>query len=286
MTGIISDFILSVVAEILEIFGNMMLNIFEQTLFPERFLSQVLSNKVMNDLTLIVYYFGLSLLALKVLRKGFMVYIVWRDGDPDSSPQDMLTGSIVAVAISASFPTLYTWMTDVTLWFGQKILNAISDSGVRTWAETLKAFALSLGGKSLINGILLLIICIQVILLMLQLLKRGVELLVMRLGVPIATLGLVDSDGGVWKPYIKIFFQSMFTTIIQISLMELAFAIAVVMPTGLWGLLWALATMQAALKLPALMQQLLVNSGAGGSSVGQKVYTTMHLVNAVKSIVK
>lgn len=286
MTGIISDFILSVVAEILEIFGNMMLNIFEQTLFPERFLRQVLSNKVMNDLTLIVYYFGLSLLALKVLRKGFMVYIVWRDGDPDSSPQDMLTGSIVAVAISASFPTLYTWMTDVTLWFGQKILNAISDSGVRTWAETLKAFALSLGGKSLINGILLLIICIQVILLMLQLLKRGVELLVMRLGVPIATLGLVDSDGGVWKPYIKIFFQSMFTTIIQISLMEMAFAIAVVMPTGLWGLLWALATMQAALKLPSLMQQLLVNSGAGGSSVGQKVYTTMHLVNAVKSIVK
>ncbi len=118
-----------------------------------------------------------------------------------------------------------------------------------------------------------------------QLLKRGIDLLILRLGVPIATAGLVDSDGGVWKPYIKIFFQAMFTTVIQLFLIELALAILMAQTATLWGLVWALVAMQAALKTPQLMQQLLVSTGAGGG-VGQKVYTTMHVVNAVKSFIK
>lgn len=288
MTGIISDFVLSATAEIIEVFGNMMVNIFRQTLYPERFLSQVLNETVITNITQITYGFSVSLLVLKILKKGFAVYILWRDGDPDSSPQEMIMGSVSAVVISISFPTLYAWMTDITVWFGTRVFDALSGSGTRTWAETIQSFVLSLGGQSLINGIMLLILSIQVVILMLQLLKRGLELFVLRLGIPIATIGMVDSDGGVWKPYIKIFFQSMFTTIIQIFLMQLAFAIAVVMTASVWGMLWAISAMQASLKLPVLMQQLLVSAGGGGGGggIGQKVYTTMHVVNAVKSIMK
>ncbi len=133
MAGIIKDFILTLVAEIIELLANFLIDIFEQTLYPERFLGQILSASVMNQLTYFIYGFGASLLVLKVLRKGYLVYIVWREGDPDSSPQDMLMGSMMAIAISATFPTLYGWMAEITLWFGSRVLYHLSNNATKDW---------------------------------------------------------------------------------------------------------------------------------------------------------
>ena len=51
---------------------------------------------------------------------------------------------------------------------------------------------------------------------------RGLEMLILRIGLPIACAGLLDSDKGVFAPYMKKFFQSTVTIIVQIALVKLS----------------------------------------------------------------
>lgn len=76
------------------------------------------------------YIYGavLILVVLKLLSKGFNVYILWRDGDSEQSPRTLLMGIAIALAASIAFPTLYSVGVKATTEIGDGIMQQISDS--------------------------------------------------------------------------------------------------------------------------------------------------------------
>jgi len=51
---------------------------------------------------------------------------------------------------------------------------------------------------------------------------KGIELLVMRIGIPFASIGLLNSDGGVFPDYVRSFLMTAFTLVIQLALLNVS----------------------------------------------------------------
>ena len=124
--------------------------------------------------------------------------------------------------------------------------------------------------------ILILIYLIGYLWLYLKLIGRGIEMLVLRLGFPIAALGLVNSDGGIFPSYVQIILKQMATSIVQVALMYLSFRLA--MRFTLTNILLAFAVLLVAFRTPVILSQVLSPQRQGGG-MGQKLHTALMLRN-------
>ena len=68
----------------------------------------------------------------------------------------------------------------------------------------------------LVTAIFGLVFVIVYFILYFQFLMRGLEILILRVGIPLACVGLIDNDKGVFKPYMSKFFQSALPSLIHI----------------------------------------------------------------------
>ena len=123
----------------------------------------------------------------------------------------------------------------------------------------------------------------MVFIMWITLIKRGIELLILRLGVPFAAVGLIDSDMGAFKGYMQIFLKAAFTTVIQVGLLSWAFRVAGTFEFA--NLMIAIAIISAAFATPLMMQQFLVATGGNGG-VTQKVYSAGMAARAIRSLVR
>ena len=65
--------------------------------------------------------FGVSLIILKFLKKGFECYVMWTDGDPDSEPIQLIIRFVQAIAVAVCFPVMYGWLPSMNCWItGQR----------------------------------------------------------------------------------------------------------------------------------------------------------------------
>lgn len=284
MTAIFSSLISDIVNAGFSAFDGVMLWLLEGMLHVETLMdsavSSIITVTVVSDLYQFVYTFAWGLLILKFLFKGFEIYILWRDGDADASPQDMFMGSLEAVVVMLVFPYLYDVMAEVTIWFSAGIMRSF---GLST-GDTFPVYsATTLQGLNIILILLLLIYLILLVVLIVKLIQRGFELLILRMGVPIACLGLVDSDKGLYKGYIQTFFKAMFTSVIQIVLMSLSLRV-IVTPT-LFNLLCGFAAICMAFATPLMMQQFLVSVGRGGGGLSQKIYTASITARSIRGLI-
>ena len=103
-----------------------------------------------------------------------------------------------------------------------------------------------------------------------QMVFRGIELLVYRLGVPLAVVGFIDSDDGVWKGYIQALFRQLATVLVCYVLTMLG--MAVMSSLGWLNLIVGIALEFDAFKAPKMLSQFLIPSGGGGGKM-QIVYT-------------
>lgn len=118
-----------------------------------------------------------------------------------------------------------------------------------------------------------------------QFLMRGLELMILRIGMPMACVGLLDNDKGVFKTYINKFFQSMLAVLIQICLCKLG--VGMMLNIGInMNVFWGLACMVLAIKTPAFLRDFLVPTGGGASGVINNVYHSVRLVGMVKGMAK
>ena len=51
---------------------------------------------------------------------------------------------------------------------------------------------------------------------------KGIEILVMRIAIPFASIGLLNSDEGVFPDYIRSFLMTAFTLVVQLTLLNLS----------------------------------------------------------------
>ncbi len=276
MTELFSEFLSNLLSSAFERFDALMLKLITNMLYVEKLFAGALSADSIVNVYNYIYAFACCLVCLKFLTKGFKIYILWRDGDADSSVQDMLIGIGQASVVMTGFPYCYDLMADVT----EKLTDGItSNFGFGT--VSVSALAQLFGSGGLFELILILIYVIMVFLLYIMLIKRGVELLILRLGMPFAAMGLVDSDFGVFKGYMQTLIKTLLTSVIQITLLSLS--IRVMTNFSIVNLFCGMAIISSAFSTPALLQNILIPSG--GNTIN-KIYTGVRMASVAKSLIR
>ena len=284
MITMFNDVFVNLINEAFLLFDTMLFDLLSGMLFAEELVSiegaTFLSESAITAMFTFIYGFCCALVVLKFLSKGFKIYILWRDGDADSSPADMVVGIMQAAVVMVSFPLIYRYMVSITLFLAQNLLALMGTYEYVSAPLFLDPMALA--GQGILFLLFLLIYVIAIFILWLQLLGRGFELLILRLGIPFACLGLIDSDMGIFKGYIQIFFKAMLTSVVQILLLSLSLKIV----TNLHNMnvMVGLVVLMAAFKTPNLLQQILVQNG--GSGVMQKVQSGAMLASSIKGLMR
>jgi hypothetical protein len=222
--------------------------------------------------------FGVSLIVLKFQKKGFDVYVGWSDGDPDSDPLSLVTNFLRAMAVALCFPVLYDALISVTIDLIDRSIVIIDRLPDRQSVVNIIVNAVS---GSIFMALAGLILVIVYVILWLQFMMRGIEMTVMRVGMPIACTGLLDSDKGIFAPYMKKFFMNAATVLIQICLVKLSLTVMV-----LGNCFYALAIAFVAMRTPRFLQEFTLSASGAGGSVVNTVYHTSRLYQMAKSAIK
>lgn len=257
--------------------NNILSGLVPITLHAEQYMTTLLGTNGFNEIFNIFFGFGISLIVLKFLKKGFETYILWTEGDADADPLLLLTNFFKALAVSVSFPVLYGWLADIVEDITGKLLTAIG-SGMQ---EDFSKFINGISSAGLFTGIVSLIFFIVFFFLYVQFLMRGLEILILRIGIPLACVGLLDSDKGVFRSYMQKFFQSTLSVIVQIVLAKLSVGL---MLNG--HVFWGLAAVMLAVKTPKFLQEFMIISGGSPSGAMGTVYQSVRLVQMAKGAFK
>lgn len=274
MTGIIKNFLTDIINDALVTINDGLLSTLADVLRIETLLESVtvISSEAIKTLYWYTYSLVSVLVVLKFLWKGLSIWILWRDGDADSSPQGMVIGAIQGTIFIVAFPFLYNIMVDVTIEFATGVLSTLG-IGLET---TLGSGFLTVGTLGIFDMFLMLVFLGVSFVLRVKLIGRGFELLIMQIGMPFSCLGLLDSDGGVFNSYMQIFYRALFTTVIQVAMLSVSLLL---MAGG--NFILGFAAITTAFNAPLLMQQVLVATGRGGGGLTQKFYTTSMAIRAV-----
>lgn len=277
--GFFQDLLQSILMEACNLWVSLFGDLGRTVFFMEDAVGDAFPVAKFHQIYLFVQAFALSLVILKALKKGFMTYILWRDGDPDENPGKMVVNIGLAVALAVSFPTLYDWFASVVLWLAEQLSIASFDMlELDSWHDLVTATQYD-GGLYLI---ILIIYFIMLFVLYLSFLKRSAELMILRLGFPLATLGLLDSDNGVFSTTVKVFIQVSLTTIVQLFFMMLSMMIFLKSKLALMNPFLCIACCLAAFATPKMLQNILLPTG--GSGVGSKVNTASQAIHIVKGL--
>ncbi len=232
-----------------------------------------------------VYNFAILLLILFFVKKMIETYLMWSNGDPDTSPFTVLVNFLKALIVMIFFGFLYRLFVDVMYEFYKAVLVAATGSTFEITSNfntiiqdgSFKSSMFNLFGCTLV-----LIVFVQLVLLYFQNLARGIQILILRIGIPFACVGLLNADGGVFKGYIKKFIQNAFTVIIQCLLIQFAF-----MAIGENAFIIGLMFSSTALKVPAMLNEFLISSGSsterGAGAVLSSVTSTVHHTGGIFS---
>lgn len=251
------------------------------TLYADNYMATELGTSISEVLFEILLGFGVSLIILKFLKKGFECYVLWTDGDPDTEPAALVTRFIQAIVAAVCFPVLYGWLAELTEDLTSQLLSAIgvaTNYGWQAWVDGLS----SLG---LVTAILGLIFVICYVMLYFQFLMRGLEILILRTGFPLACVGLLDNDKGVFRTYGNKFFQTVFAVVVQISLCKLGVGLMLNLGFNL-NMFWGIACLILAIKTPKFLSEFMVPGGSGGGGVVNNVYHSVRLIGMAKGMVK
>ena len=132
--------------------------------------------------------------------------------------------------------------------------------------------------RGIISTIMAFIYLLCLVIFWFQIMRRSIEMLILRMGFPLACLGLIDSDSGVFKPYVKLLFQAAFTILIQVT----CFNLSVFLINSDNGF-FAIGTLLAAINGPQLLSSLLVHTGGSGNP-GHKAQQSITILNAARSL--
>ncbi|MBC2579398.1 conjugal transfer protein TrbL family protein [Clostridium sp. DJ247] len=246
-------------------------------LYAERYMDTMLGTNGLTEVFNIFFGFGVSLIVLKFLKKGFEQYILWTEGDADADPILMLTGFFKALAIAVSFPTLYSWLGQIIEDLTDELIKAVSKGMVTDFTAIINGIS----SAGLFTAIISLIFFICFFLLYLQFLMRGMEILILRVGLPVACVGLLDADKGVFRTYVQKFFQSTLAVLVQIVLAKVG--VALMLNTHVF---WGVAALMLAIKTPRFLQEFIIVSGGHGAGLMGNVYQSVRLVQMAKGAFK
>lgn len=163
----------------------------------------------------IVYIFAIQFIVLKFVKKLIDVYGMQTDGDANADIVTVVINFCKAMVIAMSFTVIWGWIYDIVYDFAKQVINAVSIVGVNytDMYDQLKVVTENNSGAT--AYVLTPVITILNSILAYMQMKNGVELWILRLGLPLACVGLLDADQGIFKQYIKLMLKVVLTVVIQ-----------------------------------------------------------------------
>ena len=152
---------------------------------------------------------------------------------------------------------LYEWLVEVAKDFSNSMLQSLNFNATATITTRLASIA----DQGLYNAIMAIIALILIFVLWVQFIIRGTEIFILKLGFPLASVGLINADGGVFTQYISKLFKSVLTVVVQILCCKFGLLL---IATG--QMIYAIAMIVVAIKTPKMLQDFMLGGGGGGIS--------------------
>lgn len=237
----------------------------------ETYLTEILSVQVLDFTMLksVVLNFAIALIILKCIKKGVTMYISQTEGNSETPTHIFIMYFVRSLVIALVFPFVYDVFVNVFSDFANQIINSLN----LTYQEGLTRNLATVSAVGISTAIMGVIELVLLILLYIQMLMRGVEMFVLKTSFPIFCVGLLDSNKGVFAPFIKKFFQCAFTIIIQIALAKID-----ILLISSSQLIMAIAVLLVALRTPKFLQEFILISGNGTSGISNMIITTSKLI--------
>lgn len=275
MEIIIIALIVAILNSALFFLDGILTSIVPITLYAERYMDTAFGTTGFENLYKLMFDFAISLIVLKFLKKIFDVYICWLDGDMDSDPLNLINNFIKAIVVAIGSKIFYEWLAKIVEDMIDQMLSAIGADMSQNWSSVVDAIA----SAGIFPAIIVLIFFICFFIMYIQFLMRGMEMLILRIGLPITCVGLIDSDKGIFGSYIKKFFQSMVTIIVQLCLVKLAIGLM-----ANQHMFWAIAAISLSIKTPKFVQEFMLTVSTGGG-LANSIYHVSRLAQMTKQVV-
>lgn len=239
---------------------------------------------IISSLKQVLYQVGTGLIVLKFLKKAFDIYVLWSDGDPDADPASLLINFIKAIITAIAFPYLYELFVDVAHDLLDRAFVAIDGSDGIPLSERLSQKPWE--SLDILTAVFSLVFFLCLFILFLQFMKRGLELAMAQVCVPLACCGLLDNDKGVFRQYVNQFVKAILTTLFQIIFCRLGVELMVnlYIDKHPLGLFWPVACLITAMGAPKVMNEFLIPTGGGG--ITQKIYSAGMAANMFRKAFK
>lgn len=225
-----------------------------------------------------ISFFVLGLLVVIYLKKGFEIYVLGSDGDASINPIVHLINFIKVVIIIVGFNSFFDVGIELIGMLTVKLFPI-------DFALTFTMGVINNSPTNIIVGILFIIIMIDVIKLFFQFIQRSIELFALRIGAPLAAIGILNSDKGIWSIYFRKFVQEMLTVVLQVFLLILSTTIVNNSQGNFFIMLVGLGALKTAVKLPQFLSDLIVIPAAAGTGM-QKVHSALMISNSIKGLIK
>lgn len=171
-----------------------------------------ISENIIMAINVVILSFSGSILTIKLLHKLFSVYILKKEGDATTSVLDYVKNYCLGIGISLTFTVAYQWLGTVMQEL-QAGISSVLGTGEYNFDLTNLAFS---------SGLFIIIYVIFVAVVYVNFLINGVRMLILRLGMPFACVGLIDGEKGFYGIFIKKIFQTAITVLVQIVLVQLS----------------------------------------------------------------
>lgn len=276
MEGILTGLISNVIGGADTVINSAFNGLIDMCFNSENYISSNFRSTVIDfsQLKALILTLAISLIVLKFLKKGFDMYIMWTDGEADTPPLTYIVYFIRAIAMAVSFSILYDWVVQIAKSFGETMLQTMNMADNISLTTTIANIATT----GLFNSIVALIGLILLFVLYIQFLMRALEMFVLKLGFPLACVGLVNPDGGVFKSYSEKLIKSILTILVQIILCKIAIVLLINVK-----MLFGIAAIILAIKTPKFLQEFMLGGGTGGiSNIIVTTSKTMELSSQIK----
>ena len=224
MDKIIEDFFGGMVKKTLENMTEFGQDTFSYYLNLDKAINSVSPSFSFDTLYQYVAALSLGIAIMLFLKKGFEIYILWNDGDSDLDPLVFLASFIKMTVVIVWFNSAYGYGVEIATKLFNRLLEAIT--GNVTGKDFLSGL---INLVDLNNGILfvvfIIVLLVNSIRLVIQFFGRGIELFILRIGIPLAALDMLNADSVAWRAYIKKLTQLILTLTLQIFLYFLSLLI-------------------------------------------------------------
>lgn len=236
---------------------------------------------------------GTLLMTIAFLSKGFGTYILYDSGDPDTDPLQLLTLYFKGIAVITGGGFIIDFFSKVVNDLLTSIMNIFKnilsfDEG--SWKDCISSMLPEDPDELIARLLMIVFVIIFSILFWIMfftILKDGLELWIIKVGLPLACVGLINADKGIFKNYVMSIAKILVTILVKISLCHMGFTLIVacqqVDGTGFiytcFGVIMGIVCMIMAFSAPKLLQEFMVAGGGGNGMM--KTYYTYNMARSI-----